>query len=82
MKEVYRVFNSEVLYSRDEITITDQSDIKRFKQFSFLNERKRVRLCAHPSQDDLLHEMLIVHERSTYVRPHKHPGKSESIHII
>ncbi len=26
--------------------------------------------------------MLIVHERSAYVRPHKHPGKTESTHII
>ena len=26
--------------------------------------------------------MLIVHGKSTYVHPHKHPGKSESTHII
>jgi cupin fold WbuC family metalloprotein len=26
--------------------------------------------------------MLIVHTRETYVRPHKHPGKSESFHLI
>jgi len=26
--------------------------------------------------------MLIVHERGAYVRPHKHPGKTESTFII
>lgn len=26
--------------------------------------------------------MLIVHERGVYVPPHKHPGKTESTHII
>ena len=26
--------------------------------------------------------MLIVHARGSYVRPHRHPGKTESMHII
>jgi cupin fold WbuC family metalloprotein len=39
-------------------------------------------LCAHGGPEDRLHEMLIVHERSAYVRPHRHPGKTESTHII
>ena len=34
------------------------------------------------ADDDIVHEMLIVHTRDTYVRPHKHIGKSESFHII
>jgi cupin fold WbuC family metalloprotein len=78
----YRQQNAEVLYSKDAITTADQSDIEIFKQLSSHNPRKRIRLCAHPDPDDLLHEMLIVHERGAYVRPHKHTGKSESTHII
>ena len=78
----YRQQNKEVLYSKDSLTTADQSDINHFKQLSSYNSRKRVRLCAHLNQDDLLHEMLIVHEKSIYVRPHKHPGKNESTHII
>ena len=46
------------------------------------NERRRMRLCAHRSSDDALHEMLIVHTPETYVRPHKHLAKSESFHVI
>lgn len=82
MTEKYRAVNPEVLYSEVTITTTDRSDIDLFKQLSSHNPRKRVRLCAHSSPDDRLHEMLIVHERSAYVRPHKHPGKTESTHII
>ncbi len=82
MDDKYRLLNSEVLYSRVAITATDRSDIDLFKKLSARNPKKRVRLCAHGSPDDRLHEMLIVHERGAYVRPHKHPGKTESTHII
>lgn len=82
MVEKYRSLSPEVLYSEAVITATDRSDIAHFKQLSSRNLRKRIRLCAHGAPDDRLHEMLIVHERGAYVRPHKHPGKSESTHII
>ena len=39
-------------------------------------------LCMHPTPADPLHEMIICLARSTYVRPHRHEGKSESFHII
>jgi cupin fold WbuC family metalloprotein len=80
--EKYRIFNPEVLYSEAEITTVDRSDVDLFKQQSSCNPRKRIRLCAHGNPDDRLHEMLIVHDRSAYVRPHKHLGKTESTHII
>ena len=82
MNDKYRSLNPEVLYSVVPITTTDRSDIDVFKQLSSGNPRKRVRLCTHASPEDRLHEMLIVHERNAYVRPHKHPGKTESTHII
>jgi cupin fold WbuC family metalloprotein len=42
----------------------------------------RARINAHPSADDALHEMLIAIRPESYIRPHKHPGKSEAFHII
>jgi cupin fold WbuC family metalloprotein len=80
--EKYLSQNSEVLYSKDSITTATKSDIELFKQLSSQNSRKRIRLCAHNNPSDRLHEMLIVHERDAYVRPHKHQGKTESTHII
>ena len=82
MNNKYRSVNPEVLYSEDAIVMSDKSDIISFKQRSSQNPRKRVRLCTHSSPNDRLHEMLIILERGAYVRPHKHPEKTESTHII
>jgi cupin fold WbuC family metalloprotein len=41
-----------------------------------------MRVCTHRDPGDSLHEMLIVHTKDTYVRPHKHAAKSESFHVI
>ena len=82
MGKTYHKQNAEVLYTIDHITVAAQSDIEQLKLLSAFNARKRIRLCTHLNQIDLLHEMIIVHEKSAYVRPHKHPGKSESTHII
>jgi cupin fold WbuC family metalloprotein len=44
--------------------------------------KRRIRINMHPSSDDGLHEMMIAIAPSSYIRPHKHPGKSEAFHII
>lgn len=82
MKKNHSKENEEVLYSKNNLTIVEKSDIKELKLFSGFNQRKRIRLCTHPNQTDLLHEMIIVHKKNAYVRPHKHISKSESTHII
>lgn len=75
-------FNDEVLYTDDPIVAVDRTDIERLKQAALNNSRKRIRLCAHRDISSMLHEMLIVHTKNTYVRPHKHLNKSESFHVI
>ena len=78
----YTKFNEEVLYSTENIVKVDALDINELKQKARLNHRKRIRLCAHKSVDENIHEMFIIHEKSCYVRPHKHIDKVESFHII
>ncbi|WP_050479699.1 WbuC family cupin fold metalloprotein [Herbaspirillum rhizosphaerae] len=78
----YRFQNAEVIYSDLEIVTASRADIDHLEELSSRNPRNRIRLCAHNSPENTLHEMLIIHERSAYVRPHKHPGKSESMHVI
>ena len=75
-------FNKEVLFSPDNILQIDASDIDELKKKAKKNPRKRIRICAHKDIKDHIHEMLIVHEKSCYVRPHKHANKTESFHII
>ena len=75
-------FNDEVLFASDSIVKIDASDILDLKKQAKQNPRKRIRICVHKDTKDLIHEMLIVHEKSCYVRPHKHTNKTESFHII
>ena len=75
-------FNSEVFYSSDDIIKVDRAGINQLQQKAQQGPRNRSRLCSHRGVDDPLHEMLIVHEKGIYVRPHKHVGKSESFHVI
>lgn len=72
----------EVYYSDDVLVAVDAAEVGRLKTFASGNIRKRSRLCAHCSPTEPVHEMVIVHEHGEYVRPHKHIGKSESMHVI
>ncbi|ARJ66505.1 hypothetical protein WV31_12915 [Magnetospirillum sp. ME-1] len=74
--------SAEVVYSTVAVTKVDRAAIAWLKELAMENPRKRVRLCAHADTSDILHEMLIVHAKGAYVRPHRHPGKSESFHLI
>ena len=46
------------------------------------SSRGRVRLCTHKSNEDKLHEMFIGFTDETYIRPSKHLGKDESLHVL
>lgn len=74
--------NAEVLYPEEDIVTVTAADLEEFKRLALLNPRQRVRLCAHRTPNDRLHEMFIVHMRDCYVRPHKHIGKAESMAIL
>jgi cupin fold WbuC family metalloprotein len=74
--------NNEVFYTCEPITRVTGRDIEFLKKKAATNPRKRVRLCSHPNIEDFLHEMLLVHSKGNYIRPHKHINKSESLHIV
>jgi len=82
MIKKYIVRNPEVLYSDDQIAKITKSDICDLNRLAKDNRRERVRLCAHRNEVDALHEMIIIHCKGAYVRPHMHIGKTESTHII
>lgn len=69
-------------YLDDAIATADDATIAELKRIAAGNPRLRSRLCTHPDPSSGLHEMLIVHHREAYVRPHKHFGKPESFHLI
>jgi len=77
-----RAESDEVLYAEGPIIKVTARDLCILKERAMRNPRQRIRLCAHRTIEDSIHEMLIVHTRQTYVRPHKHVTKWESFHVI
>lgn len=74
--------SDEVLYPIDDFVTSSAQDLKEMIKMAELNPRQRIRLCAHKTPDDIVHEMIIFHPANTYVHPHKHVGKEESFHLI
>ncbi len=72
----------EVFFIEEDIIKISNKDIKFLKAKATGSRRGQARLCAHRSNESSLHEMIIALTKKTYVRPHKHLGKSESFHII
>jgi cupin fold WbuC family metalloprotein len=77
-----RTLNPEVVVAEESVTGFTGNDVAALRAEAGNNPRKRIRWCAHRDVGDRLHEMLIVHTDETYVRPHKHLNKAESLHIV
>lgn len=74
--------NDEVFVAQDMIVKIGPTEVAFVKAQAAANGRKRARICAHKTNDDTLHEMVIAISAQSYIHPHKHIGKSESFHII
>jgi cupin fold WbuC family metalloprotein len=77
-----RTVSDEVIEADEDVLRVDAAVLNDLKAAAARNPRKRIRICAHHGVADPLHEMLIVHARGAYVRPHKHMGKTESLHVV
>lgn len=74
--------NEEVFVAEDPIVRFGDPEIEFLKRQAQANPRKRARICAHKTNDDALHEMVIAISAASYIHPHRHLGKSESFHIV
>lgn len=72
----------EVVVAEDDVIAVRASDVAELKRRASTTPLRRSRVCAHGDSSDPLHEMVIALDRDTYVRPHKHRGKTESFHVI
>ena len=77
-----RKVNEEVFIALDPIVKVGREELAFLKRQALENQRKRARICAHQTNEDSLHEMVIAISAASYIHPHKHLGKSESFHII
>lgn len=74
--------NFEVLYAEERPAIFTRDDLVLLERRVEQSALKRTRLCAHASPADALHEMFIVQCPATYIRPHKHVDKAESMLVL
>lgn len=81
-KKSYIYLEDGIAFVQDSFVSLSQMDIVDLRNRVEVTQHKRVRLCAHQSTDDSLHEMFIALHRETYIRPHRHIGKAESLHIL
>jgi cupin fold WbuC family metalloprotein len=73
---------SEVYLAPGPIAAIGSPEINFLRRKVASNQKGRVRINFHQDNSDLLHEMIIAIQPDSYIQPHKHPGKSESFHII
>jgi cupin fold WbuC family metalloprotein len=74
--------SDEVFVALDPIVKWGDEEIAFVKRTALASPRKRARICAHKSNDDALHEMIIAIAASSYIHPHRHIDKAESFHVI
>lgn len=74
--------SSGVIHAAEDLVLLRLDDLAPLVPLAASNPKRRARFCAHRVSSDVLHEMFIVLERDSYVRPHKHVGKAESFAVL
>ncbi len=82
MRAALTRISDEVFVASEPIVRLDSSAIELVRDAALASAKGRARICAHKSASDSLHEMVIGLTADTYVRPHRHPSKVESFHVI
>ncbi len=81
-KSEIRSVSKEAFHVVAPLVAVDREDVASLKNRSASNDRKRMRLCAHGDISAAIHEMMVVLQKESYIRPHRHHNKVESYHII
>ena len=74
--------SQEIVYSDGGFLAADLSIVTILKDKAKVAPRHRCRLCFHADPAAAQQEMLIVMHRSSYVRPHRHSGKVETLTVV
>ena len=79
----YKNESDRILYVDMDIPCISAEDIRIIVDNSkHLPAHASSRLCLHPDTSSKLHEMYIIHEKYTYIRPHRHTDKDESCVVL
>jgi cupin fold WbuC family metalloprotein len=73
---------ASVFRHSDDLIVVDQDWIERVKSAARAEPLRRARLNLHHSEDAAVQEMLIAFCADSLILPHRHIGKSESLHAV
>lgn len=74
--------SQEIYLAPGPINTIGRAEIDFLKGIVAGSAKGRVRICTHQANEDKLHEMFIAIMPGSYIRPHRHPDKSEAFHIV
>ncbi len=74
--------SADVFIAKGPVASIGKAEIETLKAAVDGSTHGRVRINAHDGGEDRLHEMFIALKADSYIRPHKHPGKSEAFHLV
>ncbi len=77
-----RQTSTGVFFSDELLTKVGSKEIEFLRQEVHNTALKRNRLCVHRSLDDCVHEMFVLLMKESYIRPHKHIKKVESLYVV
>jgi|GEM_PF-988879 len=80
--EKMRSINSDVYVTEEIYPSVGRSQMEFLRHGLAGTSRGRIRLCAHKRNEDSLHEMFIAFAGANYIRPSRHLGKDESLHML
>jgi len=77
-----RVKNERVYYSKQTPSFLNIQSIYLLKGLAVFKKIPIIRICLHQKDDELIHEMIIIHTKPQKIGPLKQNKKSLSYHII
>ena len=82
MKISYYFESPEVIYSNEKITEVSNQWIKLLTKHASLSPRKTCRLCLHTNKASVLHQMIILHNKTVHVPIHRHLHSDEILNVF
>lgn len=65
--------SEHALFNEGDVLVVDADLVAQLKRRALTAPHRRFRLCLHQSEAEAVQEMLVVHCRDNYSRPHAHP---------
>jgi cupin fold WbuC family metalloprotein len=69
----------QALFNDEDVLVVDDRLIERLKRRARETASRRFRLCLHHSEREPVQEMIVVHCRENYSRPHRHAAASSML---